>query len=92
MSEQEAAGEPSADVFEEEHAASESSAGEAVTGNAAAEPPAEQKPLFRGEELSQFDADDAQAGSMIGKLLAMFFLYTVIATSFVAWWTFHAVS
>ena len=88
MSEQEAAGEPSADVFEEEHAASESSAGEAVTGNAAAE----QKPLFRGEELSQFDADDAQAGSMIGKLLAMFFLYTVIATSFVAWWTFHAVS
>ena len=89
MSEQEAAGEPSADVYEEDETASESGAGEAAT--AVADSPVEEKPLFSGEELSQFDAADTQAGSMIGKLLAAFFLYTVIATGLVAWWTFRAV-
>jgi len=34
---------------------------------------------FNSNELQQFDADDAHAGSAIGKMLALFFLYTVIA-------------
>ena len=92
MSEQEATGEPSADVYEEADAASERGTSEAVADTAVTESPAEEKPLFDGEELTQFDADDSQAGNMIGKMLALFFLYTVIATSFVAWWTFRAVS
>ena len=89
MSEQEAAGEPSANVYAEEETASESGAGEAAT--AVADSPVEEKPLFSGEELAQFDADDTHVGSVIGILLALCFLYTVVFTSLVAWWTFRAV-
>ncbi|SFH60762.1 hypothetical protein [Planctomicrobium piriforme] len=34
---------------------------------------------FTPGELKQFDADDAQAGRVIGKMLSLFFLYTVFA-------------
>ncbi|MEZ6132537.1 MAG: hypothetical protein R3C59_28055 [Planctomycetaceae bacterium] len=46
------------------------------------------KPLFTAVEIEQFEADDVVAGSAIGKMLSMLFLYTVLAMSFVAWWTF----
>lgn len=44
--------------------------------------------LFSREDLKQFASDDVQAGSAIGKMLSFFFLYTVLAMSLVAWWTF----
>jgi hypothetical protein len=52
----------------------------------------EDKPLFTPVEVQQFEADDVVAGSAIGKMLSLLFLYTVLAMSFVAWWTFSSVS
>lgn len=49
------------------------------------------KELFTKGELQQFDADDDMAGGTIGKMLALFFLYTVIVMTVVAWWTAHSV-
>lgn len=48
-------------------------------------------PLFNRAELEQFDQDDQTAGRAIGKMLALFFFYTVIAMSLVVWWTIRAV-
>lgn len=44
-------------------------------------------PLFTPQELAEFDKDDVQAGSVIGKMLALFFIYTVVVMSLAAWWT-----
>lgn len=44
-------------------------------------------PLFTQVEAEQFEADDVEAGAAIGKMLSILFLYTVLAMSFVAWWT-----
>jgi hypothetical protein len=44
---------------------------------------------FSERQIDQFDADDGDAGRAIGKMLALFFLYTIIAMSGVAWWTYH---
>ncbi|MEW4489346.1 hypothetical protein AB1L42_14790 [Thalassoglobus sp. JC818] len=33
---------------------------------------------FGPEEIRQFDADDAEAGRAIGKMLTLFFFYTVV--------------
>ena len=44
---------------------------------------------FTERQIDQFDADDGDAGRAIGKMLALFFLYTVIAMSIVAYWTFR---
>jgi hypothetical protein len=52
----------------------------------------QEKPLFDAVELEQFDADDVVAGSAIGKMLSILFLYTVIVMSFVTWLTFKWVS
>ena len=52
----------------------------------------EDEPLFTSTEVQQFEADDVVAGSAIGKMLSLLFLYTVLAMSFVAWWTFSSVS
>jgi hypothetical protein len=52
----------------------------------------EDEPLFTANEVQQFEADDVVAGSAIGKMLSLLFLYTVLAMSFVAWWTFSSVS
>lgn len=43
--------------------------------------------VFDSEQIRELEADDAKAGSVIGKMLALFFLYTVIVMSIVAWWT-----
>ncbi|MEX2286134.1 MAG: hypothetical protein WD648_03530 [Planctomycetaceae bacterium] len=48
------------------------------------------KELFDRHELAQFDADDVTAGRAIGKMLSLFFLYTVIAMGIVAWWTYSS--
>lgn len=48
-------------------------------------------PLFDRTELEQFDQDDQSAGRAIGKMLTLFFFYTVIAMSLVVWWTVRAV-
>jgi len=47
---------------------------------------------FTATDVQQFEADDVVAGSAIGKMLSALFLYTVLAMSFVAWWTFSSVS
>lgn len=47
-------------------------------------------PDFQPAEIRQFDDEDTVAGSAIGKLLCFFFLYTVIAMSFVGWWTWSS--
>ncbi|MEX0702064.1 MAG: hypothetical protein WD069_08205 [Planctomycetales bacterium] len=46
---------------------------------------------FHRDDLALFDADDTSAGSHIGKMLAFFFLYTVIVMTIVAWWTLAAI-
>ena len=50
--------------------------------------PANDQDLFSRDDLKQFAADDVVAGSAIGKMLTLFFAYTVVAMSLVAWWTF----
>jgi hypothetical protein len=47
--------------------------------------------LFDKTQLKYFDSEDGHAGSVIGKMLSLFFLYTVLAMSLVAYWTFSAV-
>jgi hypothetical protein len=49
---------------------------------------ADSEPLFDREELSQFDADDSTAGSAIGKMLTMFFVYTILAMGIAGYWTY----
>jgi len=48
---------------------------------------------FSSADLKQFDADDAEAGRAIGKMLSLFFLYTVFAMTGAAyatyWWITH---
>jgi hypothetical protein len=46
--------------------------------------------LFNHQERAQFDLDDVAAGRAIGKMLGLFFLYTVIVMSAVAWWTYNS--
>ena len=47
---------------------------------------------FDREDLAQFDSDDISAGRAIGKMLAFFFLYTVVVMSLAAWWTFDSLT
>lgn len=49
-------------------------------------------PLFTPLEVEQFEADDVVAGAAIGKMLSLLFLYTVLAMSFVVWWTYSSLS
>jgi len=45
--------------------------------------------LFNKTDATYFDAEDGHAGNVIGKMLALFFLYTVVVMSLVAYWTFN---
>lgn len=47
--------------------------------------------LFSREELTQFEADDIQIMSRIGKILSALFVYTVVVMSVAIWWTFRTV-
>ena len=64
------------------------------TATAVAEPEhAEETPEpfddhFQRVDIEQFSEDDTAAGSAIGKMLALFFFYTIIVMSLSAWWTF----
>ena len=51
-------------------------------------PVSNSEPLFSDSELAQLDADDADAGRALGKMLSSFFLYTILAMSLAAWWTY----
>ena len=53
--------------------------------------PATEEPLFTAVEIEQFEADDVVAGSAIGKMLSILFLYTVLVMSFVGWWTLSSI-
>lgn len=49
----------------------------------------EQQNPFSKEDLRSFDADDVEAGAAIGKMLSLFFLYTVIVmtiSTVATWW------
>lgn len=54
-------------------------------------PAATEDALFSAKEIEQFDADDVVAGSAIGKMLSILFLYTVIAMSLVGGWTYMSI-
>lgn len=51
----------------------------------------DEQSLFSREELTQFEADDVQIMSRIGKILSALFVYTVIAMSVAIWWTLRTV-
>ena len=52
----------------------------------AADPPSGDEP-FTPEQRAQFQADDAQAGRLIGRMLCAFFLYTLVVMALTTWWT-----
>ena len=43
------------------------------------------------EEFSALEREDVEAGTLIGRLLAFFFLYTIVVTILAAWWTWDAI-
>ena len=47
--------------------------------------------LFSREELAEFEADDIQIMSRIGKILSALFVYTVVVMAVAIWWTFRTV-
>ncbi len=53
-----------------------------------AEPPVNPSELFDKAQLHFFGAEDSHAGGVIGKMLSLFFLYTVVVMALVAVWTF----
>ncbi len=53
-------------------------------------PPAPATPLSP-EEFAALEREDVQAGKLIGRLLAFFFLYTIVVTILAAWWTWDAI-
>ncbi len=52
------------------------------------------EPEFGPEEVRGFDRDDAEAGRAIGKMLSMFFFYTVVVmiiSCYFTWkWVTHS--
>lgn len=49
------------------------------------------QPRLSAEEYAALDREDVQAGRLIGRLLAFFFLYTIVVTILAAWWTWAAI-
>ena len=47
---------------------------------------------FSPEDLESFDDDDTEAGKNIGKMLSLFFLYTIVVMSLAAYWTFASIA
>ncbi len=48
--------------------------------------------LFEKSELHQFVVDDQSAGRSICKMLSALFIYTVLAMSTAAIWTYYAIT
>lgn len=63
-----------------------------IEDESASETEAPAEPPFTKQEVAQFEADDAEAGRAIGKMLSLFFLYTAIVMSIAAWWTFASIN
>lgn len=53
--------------------------------------PAVTPPNFEPDEIAEFDRDDVAAGRNIAKMLALFFIYTIVVMSLAAWWTYVAI-
>ncbi len=47
---------------------------------------------FTPEDIVQFDAADAEAGGAIGKMLTLFFFYTVVVMMISGLWTYFAIN
>ena len=47
---------------------------------------------FEKSEVEMFDRDDVTAGSAIGRMLAIIFLYTIAAMGIAAWWTYKSLT
>lgn len=61
-----------------------------MSENHAHEPAAATEPLFDKAELAEFVAADQLAGRQICKMLSALFVYTLIAMSTAATWTYLA--
>ena len=48
--------------------------------------------LFSDADIEQFSNDDTEAGRAIGKMLSIFFFYTVIVMSLAGLWTYMSLS
>lgn len=57
----------------------------------AADSPAAHEELFDKSELAEFIADDQLAGRQICKMLSALFVYTLIAMSTAATWTYLSI-
>ena len=66
---------------------SEQAVAEAETGAAASE----EKPLFDRQEIEFLESEDVKAGRALGKMLSLFFLYTILAMGLAAWWTWDSI-
>lgn len=62
--------------------------GETTQGVATHEPP---EPAFDSTDVQYFQEEDRAAGRAIGKMLALFFLYTIVFASIAAYWTYQSV-
>ncbi len=71
--------------------ASSASAGTEGTAVESPPEPQEQEAVFTHEELELFEDEDETAGRNIGKMLSLFFFYTVAVMTFVVWWTWKAI-
>jgi len=73
------------DTAKNEEQQEESHTEESSTATAVAEPFDDH---FERVDIEEFSDDDSAAGTAIGKMLALFFFYTVIVMSISAIWTF----
>jgi hypothetical protein len=48
--------------------------------------------LFSHEDLQAFDDDDVKAGGNIGRMLAILFVYTLVAMSIAGAWTWSSLA
>ena len=62
-----------------------------MTDQTAPETDSTDAPPFTQAEIDQFDADDVEAGRAICKMLSLFFLYTVIAMTISAIWSYRVI-
>ena len=63
----------------------------ADTTSGAGDAVAEDKPLFERSEMEFFESEDVRAGRALGKMLSLFFLYTILAMSLAAYWTWESI-
>lgn len=62
----------------------------AVASHAPEHAPASSPADFEKSEIEMFDRDDVTAGTAIGRMLAIIFLYTILAMSIAGLWTYRS--